>query len=198
GQYYVVLKKGVNYLNIVDSNGYIVKGNYRLIDSEYRLYLNTKNPVTLQFIDDTYEYNSMPFQIIDAELSYNNNSKLYEYSTPQKEYYFVSVANRVSNVDLDITYVAGLKKGFKITSGAPQKIRLYVIDNTSKRFPIATLKATNETIQAKENSIFLGLINADNRYVEGQIIYDSEGKLATLDCNARTQNLSLLYLDYSA
>lgn len=198
GQYYVVLKKGVNYLNIVDSNGYIVKGNYRLIDSEYRLYLNTKNPVTLQFIDDTYEYDSRPFQIIDAELSYNNDSKLYEYSTPQKEYYFVSVANHVSNVDLDITYVAGLKKGFKITSGTPQKIRLYVIDNTSKRFPIAILSATNETMQAKENSIFLGLINSNNQYVEGQIIYDSEGKLATLDCNARTQNLSLLYLDYSA
>ena len=68
----------------MDSDGCIVKGNYRLIDSEYRLYLNTKNPVTLQFIDDTYEYDSRPFQIIDAELSYNNDSKLYEYSTPQK------------------------------------------------------------------------------------------------------------------
>ena len=198
GQYYVVLKDGVNYLNIVDSDGCIVKGNYRLIDSEYRLYLNTKNPVTLQFIDDTYEYDSRPFQIIDAELSYNNISKLYEYSTPQKEYYFISVANRVSNVDLDITYIAGLKKGFKITSSTPQKIRIYVIDNTSKRFPITVQKATAETIQAKENSIFLGLINSNNQYVEGQIIYDSEGKLSTLDCNARTQNLSLLYIDYSA
>lgn len=197
GQYYVVLKDGVNYLNIVDSDGCIVKGNYRLVDSEYRLYLNTKNPVTLQFIDDTYEYDSRPFQIIDAELSYNNDSKLYEYSTPQKEYYFISVANRVSNVDLDITYVAGLKKGFKITSSTPQKIRIYVIDNTSKRFPITVQKATAETIQAKENSIFLGLINSNNQYVEGQIIYDSEGKLSTLDCNARTQNLSLLYIDYS-
>lgn len=198
GQYYTVLKKGVNYLNIIDANGCVVQGNYRLIDSEYRLYLNTKTPVTLQFIDDTYEYDSSPFQIIDAELSYNNDSKLYEYSTPQKEYYFISVANRVSNVDLDITYVAGLKKGFKITSSTPQKIRVYVIDNTSKRFPITIQKATAETIQAKENSIFLGLINSNNQYVEGQIIYDSEGKLATLDCNARTQNLSLLYIDYSA
>lgn len=198
GQYYTVLKKGVNYLNIIDANGCVVQGNYRLIDSEYRLYLNTKTPVTLQFIDDTYEYGSSPFQIIDAELSYNNDSKLYEYSTPQKEYYFISVANRISNVDLDITYVAGLKKGFKITASTPQKIRVYVIDNTSKRFPITIQKATAETIQAKENSIFLGLINSNNQYVEGQIIYDSEDKLATLDCNARTQNLSLLYIDYSA